>query len=111
MGRRPPFASRRTDPTMAARTRVLCCWYGLMGLGGAAFGLIAERRPFGADVLAHPLVVFFIVAGAGLLLLRIWLARPVPDVIPERTLLFGCFVGVAGFLLGNWIGVRLLTIG
>jgi hypothetical protein len=96
---------------MPGRTRVLRCWYALMALGGAAFGLIAERRPFGADVLAHPLVVFFIVTGAGLLVLRIWLGRPVPDVIPERTLLFGCFVGAGAFLLGNWIGVRLLTIG
>ena len=95
---------------MPGRVRVVRLWYALMGLGGALFGLFAERRPFGADVLAHPLIVFFIVAGTGLLVLRIWLARPVPDVIPERTLLFGCFVGAAAFLIGNWIGVRLLTI-
>jgi hypothetical protein len=95
---------------MGQRAIVVRCWYGLMGLGGAAFGLIAERRPFGSDVLAHPLVVFFIVAGLALLVLRLWLARPVPEVIPERTLLLGCFVGGAGFLIGNWIGVRLLAI-
>ena len=96
---------------MPQRAIVLRSWYGLMGLGGTMFGLIAERRPFGTDVLAHPLVVFFIVAGFALLVLRIWLARPVPEVIPERTLLLGCFTGLAGFLIGNWIGVRLLAIG
>ncbi len=86
-------------------------WYGLMGLGGGVFGLVAERRPFGTDVLAHPLVVFFIVAGLALLVLRVWLARPVSEVIPERALLLGCFVGAAGFLIGNWIGVRVLSMG
>ena len=94
---RPAPAARRAPPA----------WYAAMTAGGLAFGLIGERRPFGSDVLAHPLILFFCAAGAGLLALRVWLARPVPEVIPERALLFGCFAGLAGFLLGNWLAVRL----
>ena len=83
-------------------------WYGLMVAGGLGFGLIGERRPFGQEVLAHPLVVYFAMAAAGLLLLRVVLARPVPEVIPERTLVFGCLVGAAAFLAGNFISVRII---
>jgi hypothetical protein len=91
--------------------RVHAWWYGLMAAGGLAFGLIGERRPFGGDVLAHPMVIFFTIAAAGLLVLRILLKRPVPELIPERTLLTGCLLGAAGFLAGNWIGVHLLAAG
>ena len=41
-----------------------------MTLGGLAFGLFAERRPFGDDMLAHPLLVYFIAGVVGLLALR-----------------------------------------
>jgi hypothetical protein len=81
-------------------------WLGLMALGGLGFGLVAERRPFGDGVLAHPLVAFFILVGLALLALRVVLARPVPEVIPERMLLVGCVVGLAGFLIGNFAAVR-----
>jgi hypothetical protein len=84
-------------------------WYGLMAAGGLGFGLLGERRPFGQDILAHPLVVYFALAAVGLMVLRAVLARPVPEVIPERTLLAGCVIGVAAFLVGNWISVHLLT--
>jgi hypothetical protein len=77
-----------------------------MALGGLVFGLAAERRPFGDGIFAHPLVAFFIVVGLGLLALRVALARPVPAVIPERMLLVGCVVGLAGFLIGNFAAVR-----
>lgn len=83
-------------------------WYGLMVAGGLGFGLIGERRPFGQEILAHPLIVYFAVAAAGLLVLRVVLARPVPEVIPERTLVFGCLVGAAAFLAGNFISVRVI---
>jgi hypothetical protein len=33
--------------------------------------------------------------------LRAALARPVPQIIPERALLIGCCVGAAAFLTGN----------
>ena len=78
-------------------------WYGLMLAGGLGFGLIGERRPFGRDILAHPLIVYFAAAAGGLLVLRVVLGRPVPEVIPERTLVFGCLVGAAAFLAGNFI--------
>src|SRR5262244_3585984 len=51
-------------------------WYRLMAAGGLAFGFIGERRPFGQDMLAHPLVVYFALAAIGLLILRAVLARP-----------------------------------
>lgn len=90
--------------------RVQLWWYGLMAAGGLAFGLIGDRRPFGNDMFAHPLAVFFTVAAGGLLVLRIVLARPVPELIPERTLLIGCLIGAAGFLAGNWISAHLIAV-
>jgi hypothetical protein len=89
--------------------RVQLWWYGAMAAGGLAFGLIGERRPFGRDVLAHPIVVFFVAAAAALLVLRIVLARPVPELIPERTLIMGCVFGAAAYLVGNWIAVHVVT--
>jgi len=74
-----------------------------MGMSGFGFGLLAERRPFGEGILVHPLVVFFALAGLGLLALRMALARPVPDVIPDRTLMLGCVLGLATFLAGNFV--------
>jgi len=82
-------------------------WYGLMAAGGLAFGLLGDRRPFGTAALAHPLVIFFAVAAAALLVLRMARARPVPELIPERALVIGCFVGGAAFLAGNWFAVYL----
>jgi len=84
------------------------CWYGLMAAGGLAFGLLGDRRPFGQDILAHPLFVFFILAGIGLLVLRVTLRRPVPELIPERTLVAGCVLGAAAFLAGNWLSTHLI---
>jgi hypothetical protein len=81
-----------------------------MGLSGFGFGLLAERRPFGEGILVHPLVVFFALAGLGLLTLRMALARPVPDVIPDRTLMLGCVLGLATFLAGNFVAARLLPL-
>jgi len=91
-------------------TRLQAWWYGLMLAGGVGFGLIGERRPFGQDMLAHPLVVYFAAAAAGLLVLRAVLSRPVPEVIPERTLVFGCLVGAAAFLAGNFISAYVFAV-
>ena len=96
-----------TETDAGARRR-LGWWYGLMAAGGLAFGLLGERRPFGPDVLAHPLVVFFAVAAAGLIALRVALKRPVPDVIPERPLMAGCIIGVAAYLAGNFLVTRVV---
>jgi hypothetical protein len=76
---------------------------------GLAFGLIGDRRPFGSGVLAHPLLMFFIVTAVGLLVLRFALARPVPELIPERALVLGCLLGAATFLAGNFVATRLLV--
>jgi len=34
-------------------------------------------------------------------------ARPVPDLIPERALVSGCLLGAAAFLAGNFINTCL----
>jgi hypothetical protein len=80
-----------------------------MMLGGFGFGLVAERRPFGEDILAYPLVVYFIAVGAALLVLRVARARPVPEIIPERALLLGGLAGVAAFLVGNFVMVHFIA--
>ena len=82
-------------------------WFILMALAGIGFGLIGERRPFGTDFLAHPLVAYFIVVAVGLLILRMATARPVPELISERALVIGCLIGVAAFLAGNWLATKL----
>src|ERR1700730_12272706 len=84
-------------------------WFGLMASGGFVFGLSCDRRPFGTDVLAHPLVVFFAVVAAALLILRLACRRPVPELIPERALVIGCLVGAAGFLAGNWVAAHVVA--
>jgi hypothetical protein len=81
-----------------------------MAVSGFGFGLLAERRPFGEGILVHPLVVFFALAGLGLLAVRTALARPVPEVIPDRTLMLGCVLGLATFLAGNFVAARLLPL-
>ena len=91
--------------------RILIWWYGLMVAGGFLFGLIGDRRPFGNDMLSHPLIVFFASAAGALLILRVALARPVPELIPERPLITGCVFGAAAFLVSNFVTTRLLLAG
>ena len=100
-----PAASRKRTPL----PRPLLYWYGAMMLGGLAFGLLGERRPLGDDVLAHPVVLFFAATIIGLMVVRAALARPVPEVISERALVFGCGAGLAAFLIGNAIAAHVLT--
>jgi hypothetical protein len=95
-----PSARGRLD---GAQARARVWWFGLMGMAGFGFGLFADRRPFGDDVFAHPLSVFFILVGLSLLALRFILARPVPEVIPDRALMLGCALGLAMFLTGNFV--------
>src|SRR5687767_11280248 len=92
-----------------APPRIQFYWYGAMLAAGFAFGLLGERRPFGGDLFAHPVVLFFMTAIAGLLVLRAVLQRPVPEVIPERVLVIGCLLGVGSFLGGNWVAAHVLA--
>ena len=87
--------------------RILTWWFGLMSVAGMAFGAYADRRPFGDDILEHPLVILVVVVAVALLALRFALRRPIPEVIPDRLLLVGCLVGLAAFLIGNWLAVNL----
>jgi hypothetical protein len=79
------------------RPIVLVLWYALMAIGGFAFGLLGDRRPFGDNLLFHPLVI------------RIALARPVPEIIPDRKLAFGLLIGWAAFLAGNFLATQLFA--
>jgi hypothetical protein len=63
--------------------RVQIYWFAVMVIGGFAFGLIGERRPLGGDLFAHPLILFFMTAVAGLLATRAALAKPVPKSSPN----------------------------
>jgi hypothetical protein len=93
-------------PLKSRASRAQLCWYGLMATGGLLFGLLGDSRPFSASVLAHPFVLFFAVVAAALLILRVARGRPVPELIPERALVIGCFVGGIVFLAGNWIAAH-----
>jgi hypothetical protein len=86
----------------------LALWYGLMTMGGLGFGAVGDRRPFGDGFLFHPLMLFFVLVGVALLALRIVLVRPVPEIISDRALIIGCVVGLATFLVGNFLGTHVL---
>jgi hypothetical protein len=90
--------------------RILVWWFAAMAAAGVLFGAFADQRPFGDDVLAHPAIVLFIVVGIGLLVLRVAVGRPVQEIIPDRLLVFGCIVGLAAFLIGNWLAVHLRAL-
>jgi hypothetical protein len=98
------------DRLNGSQPRARVWWYGLMGIAGFGFGLFADQRPFGDDVFAHPLSVFFILVGLSLLALRVIQARPVPEVIPDRALMLGCALGLAMFLIGNFVTARGLLL-
>jgi drug/metabolite transporter (DMT)-like permease len=87
--------------------RILTIWFAMMATAGAAFGISAKDRPFGDDVLLHPVVIMFACVGAALLAIRFALRRPVTEVIPDRLLFAGCVVGLVAFLVGNWLAFHL----
>ena len=95
-----PSARGRLD---GSQPRARVWWYGVMAIAGFGFGLFADRRPFGDDIFAHPLSVFFILVGLSLLALRFILVCLVPEVIPDRALMLGCALGLGMFLTGNFI--------
>ena len=80
-------------------------WFFLMTIGGLGFGVLANKRPFGDQLLVHPLVIFFLLVGLGLIAVRVLMHRPVPEVISDRALMIGCVVGLVAFLAGNFLGV------
>jgi len=84
-------------------------WFGLMAASGLGFGAIGDRRPFGDNLLFRPLLMFFTVVGVALLVLRMVLARPVPEIIPDRALGVGCMIGLAMFVAGNFLFTHVLT--
>ncbi len=87
---------------------LLTWWFGLMAIGGIAFGLNAEEQPFGRGVLAHPLVLFAACVLAGLVTLRFLHVRPVTQLISAQSLAGGAVIGMACFFLGRWFGASLV---
>jgi hypothetical protein len=83
-------------------------WYVLMALGGLAFGTLGERRPFGNGILLHPWMLYFALGWVCLIVLRLGLPRPLPEMIPDRALVIGCVIGLVLFLASNFIVVHLL---
>ncbi len=93
---------------MSQSKRLISGWYGAIAAAGLGFGLLGERRPFGEDMLAHPLIIYCLAVAGGLLVLRFVGGRPVPEIIPERALGRGCALGLAMFLVGNFIAAHLI---
>jgi hypothetical protein len=99
--------SERPGKPVPNAQRILTIWFAMMAAAGVAFGISAKDRPFGDDVLLHPVVIMFACVGASLLVIRFALRRPLTDVIPDRLLIAGCVVGLVAFLIGNWLAVHL----
>lgn len=74
------------------------------------FGLLGDRRPFGEDILAHPLIIYCLAVAAGLLILRFIGGRPVPEIISEHALGRGCALGLVMFLIGNFIAAHVIGV-
>ena len=80
--------SMRPREASSRHTRAVFWWRGPMIAAGFAFG-VRRRRPFGETFLGHPIALFPGIAGLGLLILRVGLRRPVPEMIPERAIVLG----------------------
>jgi hypothetical protein len=109
-GRKKPRQqdSARRDGPPSVSPHLLTWWFGLMAIGGVAFGLDADGNPFGRGALAHPLVVFAACVLAGLLTLRFLYARPLMQLISALSLAAGAVIGAACFFLGKWFGASLM---
>jgi hypothetical protein len=99
--------SERPPEPVPRSQRILTIWFAMMATAGAAFGVAAKDRPFGDNVLLHPVVILFTCVAAALLAIRFALRRPVTEVIADRLLLAGCVVGLVAFLIGNWLAFHL----
>ena len=106
--RRDPVAPESAGGPAPVSPHLLTWWFGLMAVGGIAFGIDADEHPFGSGLLAHPLAVFAACALAGLLTLRFLHARPLLHLIPARSLAAGAIIGTACFFLGRWFGASLM---
>jgi hypothetical protein len=93
---------------MSRSKRLIVSWYVVIAIVGLSFGLLGERRPFGEDVLAHPLIIYGLAVAGGLLVLRFVSGRPVPEIIPEHALGRGGALGLAMFLVGNFVAAHLI---
>lgn len=82
-------------PPIPVSPHLLTGWFSLMSVGGLAFGLFADRPLFGKGILAHPLVMLFAMAGAGLLILKFLHGEPMQKLISPVSVVAGCIIAVA----------------
>jgi hypothetical protein len=105
-----PTSPDPSDGPVPVSPHLLTWWFGLMASGGVGFGVYADQRPFGAGVLAHPLVVFAACVLAGLLTLRFLHDRPMLQLISLRSFVAGVVIAVACYFLGRWFGAHLMHL-
>ena len=97
-------------PPLPVSPHLLTGWFGLMSVGGLASGLFADRPLFGRGLLAHPLVMLFAIAGAGLLILKFLHREPMRKLISPVSVIAGCVIAVACYFTGRWFGVSLAAV-
>ena len=69
---------------------------------------VAAYIPAGRYPLPSTLMMTVIPAQvAGVRRVCVACPRPVPEILPERILVFGCLLGAVTFLAGNWIDTHL----
>jgi hypothetical protein len=97
-------------PPIPVSPHLLTGWFGVMSVGGLAFGLFADRPLFGKGILAHPLVMLFAMAGAGLLILKFLHGEPMRKLISPVSVIAGCIIAVVCYFIGRWFGVSLAAV-
>jgi hypothetical protein len=88
---------------------VLTWWFSLMSVGGLALGLFGGDHPLGKGVLGHPLVIFFALVAAGLMMLGFLYGRLL-KVISATSLVVGFVIAIACYVIGVWFGVSLAAM-
>ncbi|HWM82862.1 MAG TPA: hypothetical protein VNQ56_12445 [Pseudolabrys sp.] len=86
-----------------ATERIRQLWYVLMPVAGFCFGLLSLRKPFGAGLLTHPIVLYLAAVALALVLLRLLASRPASEIIPDRALMTGLVSGIGAYIVGNFL--------
>lgn len=101
-------------PPLPVSPHLLTAWYGLMSVGSLALGLFAERPSLAkglfSHTLGHPLVVFFALVAAGLMMLKFLHQQPMRNLVSPVNLVAGFLIAVACYFMGEWFGSSLSAI-
>jgi hypothetical protein len=90
--------------------RVLTWWLAAMGLGGLLSGALSAPGMFAATDVAFALVALAFTVAVVLAVLHFGLHRPLRELVLDPMLLVGCAVGLAAFLVGQWLGAELAAL-